>query len=170
MFRADVAQWLREEVFLTTDETFQDAIGTNRTVLALSDRRLYIKIDRWFLKREWSVDLQDVTAVSYTYVNPVYYLIIAAVVLLAGLITTLRIEAVLPFACALLAGLALVIVYLFSLRTVLEVEYPGGKGRLAGKLLLRGDASVSARDFLACLRYRKDLLTEPEPAAEEFIQ
>ena len=167
MEQGSTARRFQEELFLTTDETFRDAIGNKRATMALSNRRVYLKYEYWLVgKGERSVDLQDVTGVSYGYVNPVFLLIIAAVVLLAGLIAAVWVESLIPFLVSIPVGLMIVIIYLLCLRTVLRVEYAGAEGLIG--LAIRGDACESARDFFAQLRFTKDELLAAEREENPF--
>lgn len=158
-----LAEKLQQEVFFNRDETFQGSITNRKAFIAISNKRLYTSFKTWGTKREQSVDLRDVTGVSYLYVSPIAVLIAAILVAVATVIAAVRfrfMDFILPYlAIGGVLFLILLLVFLLGRRTILQVEFAGGKINY----LVRGSSANEVRDFISRVRWFKDCLVEDRP-------
>ena len=145
------AQELQTNVFLTRGEVFQGSITKRRAFIALSDKRLYTRYKTFISTREQSVDLRDVTGIWYTYVKPLVLLILGIIFLVGGVAAMIATEETATISIAVV-GLLLLLFYFLGRRTLLQVEYPGGRINY----IVTGSSNDVVRDFISRTRYFKD--------------
>ena len=104
--------------------------GLSQEIGAITNRRLYYRGKNYKSagsgKEDCTVDLQDITSTGFSYYSSVWYILIAVVFLLAGLILAAGMEESGIMVVLWLFALLSFIRYFFSKRTIYVITYAGG--------------------------------------------